>query len=90
MSLDAVPVSGIPGRDTARILFCETPSRFIVSVAPADRARWERAMAGTAFGAFGEVRADREIRIEAAGALRASVSLDQVRAAWAGEQRAGS
>jgi phosphoribosylformylglycinamidine synthase len=90
VSLDPVPVSGIPVGDTARILFCETPSRFLVSVARAERARWERAMAGTAFGMLGEVTPDRDISIATAGALRASVSLDEVRTAWAGERRAGS
>ena len=90
VSLDAVPASGIRGRDAARILFCETPSRFLVSVSRADRARWERAMGGCALGMLGEVTVDRDVRIEAAGALLASVSVDEIRAAWAGEQGAGS
>jgi phosphoribosylformylglycinamidine synthase len=89
VSLDQVPVSGMPGRDPARILFCETPSRFLVSVAPAFRARWERAMAGAAMGLIGEVTADSDISLEAAGALRASVSVDEVRAAWTGDRGAG-
>jgi len=84
ISLDRVPVSGMSRGDTARVLFCETPSRFLVTVAPAIRARWERAMAGAANGMLGEVTAEREIRIEAAGTECAAVSLDDVRAAWAG------
>src|SRR5271157_4678734 len=40
ISLDKLPVTGMSGRDTARVLFCETPSRFLVSVTPALRARW--------------------------------------------------
>ena len=90
ISLDPVPVSGMSGRDAARVLFCETPSRFLVGVAPANRARWERAMTGTAFGMLGEVTAGQDIRIEAAGAVCASVSLDELRAAWAGQWEADS
>jgi phosphoribosylformylglycinamidine (FGAM) synthase-like enzyme len=84
ISLDRAPVSGMSGTDTARLLFCETPSRFLVSVAPARRARWERAMAGAAFGLLGEVTEERGIRIDADGAPCARVSLEDVRAAWAG------
>jgi phosphoribosylformylglycinamidine synthase len=75
----------MPGRDAARLLFCETPSRFLVSVAPASRARWERAMAGVAFGMLGEVTAEQDIRIESSGHICASISLDEVRAAWTGQ-----
>jgi phosphoribosylformylglycinamidine synthase len=85
ISLDPVPVSGMLGNDAARILFCETPSRFLVSVAPARRARWERAMAGARCGLLGEVTAERDVRIEAAGARLASISVDDIRAAWSGE-----
>jgi phosphoribosylformylglycinamidine synthase len=88
IALDPVPVSGMSGSDAARVLFCETPSRFLVSVAPAFRSRWERAMAGAALGMLGVVLAEHEIGIEAAGTLIASLSLDDVRAAWAGQRGA--
>jgi phosphoribosylformylglycinamidine synthase len=88
ISLDMVPISGMSDRDTARVLFCETPSRFLVSVAPALRARWEHAMAGTAFGMLGEVTAGQDVRIETSGSICASVSLDEVRAAWTAQQGA--
>ncbi len=42
VALDALPVVRGGGREPERLLFCETPSRFLVSVAPAGRARWER------------------------------------------------
>ena len=42
-------------------------------------------MAGAAFGLLGEVTAERDIRIRAGGEVIASVSLDEVRAAWAGQ-----
>jgi phosphoribosylformylglycinamidine synthase len=89
ISLDPVPASGMSGRDAARLLFCETPSRFLVSVAPGFRTRWERSMAGAAFGLLGEVDAEQDIRIEASGTVCALVSLEEVRAAWSG-QRGGA
>jgi phosphoribosylformylglycinamidine synthase subunit PurSL len=84
ISLDAVPISGVSARDAMRILFCETPSRFLVSVAPSRRARWERTMAGMPFGLLGEVAPDRDVQVSSAGAPRASISLDDIRAAWTG------
>jgi hypothetical protein len=45
-------------------------------------------MAGTSLGLLGEVVKDRNIRIHAGGKELASVSLDEVRAAWAGAQGA--
>jgi phosphoribosylformylglycinamidine synthase len=86
INLDPVPTSRMSGRDAARVLFCETPSRFLVSVAPGRRARWERTMARVPFGLLGVVTADRDVRIDAAGAPLVSVSLDDIRAAWAGER----
>jgi phosphoribosylformylglycinamidine synthase len=88
ISLDRVPAPQSCSTSPARILFSETPSRFLVSVAPALRRRWERAMAGTSLGLLGEVVKDRNIRIHAGGKELASVSLDEVRAAWAGARGA--
>ena len=88
ISLDRVPAPQSCSTSPARILFSETPSRFLVSVAPALRRTWERAMAGTSLGLLGEVVKDRSIRIHAGGGELASVSLEEVRAAWAGAQGA--
>ena len=90
ISLDRVPQPQSGGMSPARVLFSETPSRFLVSVAPAHRVRWERAMTGAAVGLLGEVTAERGIRIHAAGKELASVSLESVRAAWAGQRGAVS
>jgi phosphoribosylformylglycinamidine synthase len=89
ISLDQVPAGGTWTRDAARVLFCETPSRFLVSVAPAFRARWERAMDGAAMGLLGEVTDGAEVRIEAAGALCATATLEEIRTAWAVQRGKG-
>ncbi len=53
ISLDQIPVARGVGREPARLLFCETPSRFLVSVPAGRRRAWERAMAGCAIGYSG-------------------------------------
>ncbi|MBN2737349.1 MAG: phosphoribosylformylglycinamidine synthase subunit PurL [Spirochaetales bacterium] len=52
-SLDQVPGAG--QMENSRALFCETPSRFIVSVSPGDQGNFEKTMAGSAFGILGKV-----------------------------------
>jgi phosphoribosylformylglycinamidine synthase II len=88
VSLDMIPLGPDVEQDPARLLFCETPSRFLVSVAPARRARWERAMRGVPMGPLGEVTAARLLVVGFSGRTIASVALDDVRSAWAG-QRSG-
>ena len=83
--LDRIPVAPTLEVDPALLLFCETPSRFLVSVSPARRRQWEREMRGVPWGVLGEVTAERTIRIDAGGARVASMPLLEVRAAWHGE-----
>ncbi len=84
VSLDAVPLGPGMDNDPARLLFCETPSRFVVSVSPGNRRRWERVMQGVRMGLLGEAAAERDIRVELGGRALVSVGLDDVRRAWAG------
>ena len=87
ISLDNLPVSEGCAPEAARLLFCETPSRFLVSVAPeADRA-WRRSMKGTASTRIGEVTSDAALRVLEGGREVAAVSLAEARAAWHGEAR---
>jgi phosphoribosylformylglycinamidine synthase len=90
VSLDDLPASPGCGGETERLLFSETPSRFLVSVAPADRARWTRAMAGTTFGCIGHVTQETRIHITAKGREITSIGIDEIRAAWSRQGRAGS
>ncbi len=87
VSLDAVPLGEGAGREPARVLFCETPSRLLVSVPAAHRARWLRAMAGVACAKIGEVTADPVIRVSAGGRELAAMSVEEARRAWSGEGR---
>jgi phosphoribosylformylglycinamidine synthase len=82
VTLDDLQVSGDCGREAARLLFCETPSRFLVSVAPRYLSRWKRAMSGIPLGLLGAVSADSRVRVRAAGRDLATISLDEITGFW--------
>jgi len=89
VSLDAVPagapLAAVPGTPSIEaLLFSETPSRFLVSIAPSHRARWERAMAGVPLGRLGETLAEPWVRIAARGREIATLSVAEIRRSWAG------
>lgn len=88
ISLDELPVSADCALEPARLLFCETPSRFLASVSPAADAGWRRTMKGLAFALIGEVTADATLRVLARGQEIASLSLREVRDAWQGSEEA--
>ena len=90
ISLDAIPFAPATGREPERLLFCETPSRFLVSVAPGDRRRWEKAMAGVRIGLLGNATAEPLVTVEAAGRRISSHRLADIRAAWKGREGAAS
>ena len=85
VSLDELPVARGTGRETARLLFCETPSRLLASVSPRDEGRFRRAMSGTPCARLGEVRADGRVVVARGGREIASLEVEEVRAAWAGK-----
>jgi phosphoribosylformylglycinamidine synthase subunit PurSL len=84
VGLDDLPVSVDCGREAERLLFCETPSRFLVSVAPRHLSRWKRAMAGVPHGLLGAVSSDFRVRVRADGTDLASIPLEEIRDAWRG------
>ena len=84
ISLDALTVAAGAGREPERLLFCETPSRLLVSIDRKDRRRWERLMRGAALGCLGEATSGSTIGIEAGGRQIVSIGLDEARAAWSG------
>jgi len=84
--LDALPVSPESSREPARLLFCETPSRFLVSVAPRNLKSWRRLMKGAPCGWIGEVTPEQQVSIESAGRQIASLTVNEIRALWSGQK----
>jgi phosphoribosylformylglycinamidine synthase len=84
ISLDNLPISDGCAREATRLLFSETPSRFLVSVHPDADRQWRRSMRRTAFACIGEVTSDAALRVLERGRETAVVSLAQARGAWRG------
>ncbi len=80
MELSRLP--GASPRDAARLLFSESASRFLVSVRPGDRERFEATMRGAAFARAGVTLEKREIRVTLEGVEILGIGLDRVEAAF--------
>jgi len=81
IELAQVPRSGIDRNDG--ILFSESAGRFIVSIDPAGRERFENLFKGLACACVGTVTETPDVVIKGiAGNLLAAVSLDKLKAAW--------
>jgi phosphoribosylformylglycinamidine synthase len=85
--LDDLPVARDCLGEPARLLFCETPSRFVASVTPQAERKWLRVMKGSDCARIGEVTEDRVLRVLQAGQEIASVPLHEARRAWQGEAK---
>lgn len=82
LNLDAVKEAA--GFETARLLFCETPSRFLVSVAPEKAAEFEKTMAGSVCACLGTVTAGDTVEMTRGGKTVLNLSLSDVETAWKG------
>jgi phosphoribosylformylglycinamidine synthase subunit PurSL len=90
VSLDALPLSKGCGKEAERLLFSETPSRFLVSVAPRHARRWKRIMRKIPLGCLGELTAENTVRVSAGRSEIASLTVAEIRAAWASAGKAAS
>ena len=82
LNLDAVKEAA--GFETARLLFCETPSRFLVSVAPEKAAEFEKTMAGSVCACLGTVTAGDTVEMTRGGKTVLNLSLSDAETAWKG------
>ncbi len=79
--LDVASVPAETGREDA-VLFSESAGRFIVSVAPENAERFEKAMEGTAFRKAGRVRGDRRFIIRRGDAAMVNEAIEELRKAY--------
>jgi phosphoribosylformylglycinamidine synthase len=83
-----VDTGNLPGRfrdagaPVARALFSESASRFVVTVRPTERERFEETMAGSAFKLIGETTAEPRLTILHEGQTAIDLPLDSVVAAF--------
>ena len=79
--LDAVPRDD--DDDPIALLFSESPTRFLLEVAPEDRGRVEAALASWPLGVLGEVVDRPAVQVTGAdGATLVDAPLDLLKAAW--------
>jgi len=83
VDLGKVPVQGIDREDT--LLFSESAGRFIVTVAPENRAAFKELLAGQPMACVGRVTEAPELTINGLDGLRlASLTVEEMKAAWKG------
>ncbi|MBI9107119.1 MAG: hypothetical protein JEZ04_10270 [Spirochaetales bacterium] len=79
--LDRLP-SDSDNYETARILFSETPSRFIVTITPGNKEKFEDLMEGTKTAEAGLVTPEKTLEIRRRGELCLESRIDDIAAAW--------
>lgn len=79
--LVGIPV-GSPDMEAERLLFCESPSRFVVSVPPASKIQFESAMSGSPFAIIGLVTDNRRFVVKRAGKILLDTDLDHIAGAF--------
>lgn len=80
LSLDALP--GGASTEPARLLFSESPSRFLVSVRPEDRERFERSFSGLAYRLLGTTTAEPLLTFSLGGREVLSAGLEGLEKAY--------
>jgi phosphoribosylformylglycinamidine synthase len=89
LELDLARVPGDAGRDEA-LLYSESNSRFLVTVAPERAASFEAALAGCALARVGKVRRDRWLLVRGlSGKIILRQDVEALRRAWKEASRAG-
>jgi phosphoribosylformylglycinamidine synthase len=81
VELAKVPVEGVKRDDI--LLYSESPGRFIVTVAEADRARFEEKFKGLPCACLGRVTKSKKLKIRgSSGKILLNVGLQQLKTAW--------
>lgn len=83
-SIDLAAVKEAADFETARLLFCETPSRFLVSVSPEKVADFEKALEGAVFACLGEVTATDCVEVRRGQKRVISMEIQEIEKAWKG------
>ena len=80
LDLDIALIAGTTGQQAR--LFSETPSRFLVEIAPAQESAFEAHMAEVIIAAVGEVRAERELLLRDGEETLVRLSIGELKMIW--------
>jgi phosphoribosylformylglycinamidine synthase len=81
LQLDKVPLSEPVGRDDM-VLFSESNSRFIVEVAAADKAEFEKLLSGADYAEIGKVTADKKFEVYGRKGKLIEATVAELKEAW--------
>jgi phosphoribosylformylglycinamidine synthase len=81
IKLDTLPADS-SDYESSRLLFAETPSRFIVTVSPENKTDFEKALAGTKTAETGIVTGGKTLEIYNDNEICLQCSIDDITAAW--------
>jgi len=84
ISLNDLPGQGLEKANSIRLLFSETPSRFLVSVKPEDVGSFQYLLSGFSFAALGKVETCDDIQIKRKSKKILNIKLSEAMHAWKG------
>lgn len=82
VTLDSLFSSQNQSVESARALFCETPSRFIATVRKENQSKFEKTLAGSAFFLIGKTTKEPAVKVSLNGSSILNVDLTQIEKAW--------
>ncbi|RKX74962.1 MAG: phosphoribosylformylglycinamidine synthase [Spirochaetes bacterium] len=81
ISLDMIPGAD-PSTESSRLLFCETPSRLLLTVAPENEGAFKSKTEGLPIEKIGEVKSDRKLSFSRDGKNILELTVEEVEKAW--------
>jgi phosphoribosylformylglycinamidine synthase II len=85
LSLNELPGRHLKKEDSIRLLFSETPSRFLITVKPEDVGSFQHLLSGFSFAALGKVDGSDEIQIKRNGKKILNIRLSEAMNTWKGK-----
>jgi phosphoribosylformylglycinamidine synthase len=85
MTGSEISIDSLPGTSTdenPRILFCESPSRFIISIKPENSSEFEKIMSGSPFKKIGKTTDSGNMIIKKNDAVIIETSIDSISKSW--------
>jgi phosphoribosylformylglycinamidine synthase II len=82
VSLDSIPGKNMSGAGDSRILFCETPSRFVVTIPEAKQNAFEAAMTGLPVTRCGKVTEEKRMIVRRGTKIIIDSALEELERSW--------
>jgi len=80
IDLSKIPESGVSRNDY--LFFSESPSRFILTIKPGNKGRFETIMQGNVFAEIGKVTDEPLLKVKKLGGKTETIRLEELKNAW--------